>query len=106
MAGKTAPGASGGPRWDSLGDAGGHGVDAAPGASQLHFRPPPGNCRHIRNGATVSPDYPCFGVAALRQKIGSGEKMENYAVKRSGQQHATSMKDEVWLTAYVVADDK
>ena len=66
-------GGHGGTRWAMRGARGWRSAGGIP----TPFRPHPGNCRHIRNGATVSPKSPCFGVAALRQKMGRDEKNGN-----------------------------
>ena len=96
-------GGHGGTRWVMRGARGWRSAGSIPTPlSATPWKLPPHPQR--RNGESGVPLFRRGGVAA-KNRVGR-KKMENYAVKRSGQQHATSMKDEVWLTAYVVADDK
>ena len=96
-------GGHGGTRWAMRGARGWRSAGGIPTPLSATPRKLPPHPQR-RNGESGVPLFRRGGVAA-KNRVGR-KKMENYGVKRSGQQHATSMKDEVWLTAYVVADDK
>jgi hypothetical protein len=88
-----------GPRCDSLCDADRRDLRSA-GVRQTRLWSTPGNCRHIRTGATSIPGLP-MTLRRCGKKSGVAGKLRIFGGHRSGQQRATGSKP-FWALSHTI----